>query len=250
MNDSYRLKTDEKGARIQKMFDGLAANYDLMNRIMTMGQDQRWRRYVVDQAGLKPGCTVLDLAAGTGDIAFEVRRRFDDAAVIAGDFSLGMMAFGTGRKGGDGVHWVACDALALPFADNSFDAVLFGYLLRNVTCIQTALSEIRRVLKPGGKAVCLDTTPPPPGLLRPFIKSYLNHGLPLLGRALGTDPSAYAYLSNSTQHFETAEALADHFLQAEFDGVGFRHFLFKTIAVHWASKQAGGRQHNTSKKDL
>ncbi len=236
MNDQYRLKTDQQGARIQKMFDGLAANYDLMNRIMTMGQDQRWRRYVVDQADLKDNSTVLDLAAGTGDIAFEVRRRFDGATVVAGDFSLGMMAYGTQRKGGDRVHWVACDALALPFADNSFDAVVFGYLLRNVTNIQTALNEIRRVLKPGGKAVCLDTTPPPPGLLRPFIKTYLNVGLPLLGRALGTDPSAYAYLSNSTQHFETAQALAIHFEEARFEQVAFRHFLFKTIAVHWATK--------------
>ena len=233
---SHHADLGEKGARIQGMFDKLAPRYDLMNRVMTLGQDQRWRRFVVERAELAEAGRVLDLASGTGDIALEFKRRLPEATVIAGDFSLGMMRHGITRPHAGQLHWIACDAMRLPFADNSFGAVTFGYLLRNVASIPTALAEVYRVLEPGGRVVCLDTTPPPPGILRPFIRTYLNHGLPLLGRLLSADASAYAYLSSSTQSFETAEDLADLFSEAGFQSVAFRHFMFRTVAIHWARR--------------
>ena len=225
-----------RSGKIQTMFDRLAPRYDFMNRVMTFGQDQRWRRYVLERSALPPEGDLLDLAAGTGDIAFLAKRKFPKCRVVAGDFSLGMLAQGKARPGGEAIHWIACDALKLPFADQSFDAVTFGYLLRNVTDIDQALREIYRVLRPGGTAVCLDTTPPPPGLMAPFINFYLKHGLPLLGRVLAGNAASYAYLSNSTLGFQTPERLAEIFAQNGFHNTEFRRFMLKTIAVHWASK--------------
>jgi len=224
-----------KGAQVQDMFDDLAPRYDLMNRIMTLGQDQRWRRFVVEQADLEAKANVLDLAAGTGDIAFEVKRRFPEAVVYAGDFSIGMLHCGRRRPGGDGVLWVGCDAMSLPFSDGVFDAVTFGYLLRNVENIDTALSEVWRVLKPGGRVVCLDTVPPS-GFLGPFIRAYLRLGLPLLGRLFAGNPDAYTYLSDSTLGFQDPESLKRLFVKNGFGDVSWRNFMFKTVAVHWARK--------------
>ncbi len=230
------MNEPDKAEKVRAMFDRLAPRYDLMNRLMTLGQDQRWRRFVVDRAVLGDGATVLDLAAGTGDIAFEVKRRHPSAEVIAGDFSIGMLAQGKRRDAGGRLRWVACDAMRLPFADGVFDAVAFGYLLRNVADIHRTLREIARVLKPGGRAVCLDTTPPPPGPLRPLIHGYLRFALPLMGRLVAGNAGAYAYLSGSTLAFETPEKLRDLFADAGFIDIGHRLFMFKTVAVHWAVK--------------
>ena len=216
------------------MFDRLAPRYDLMNRLMTFGQDQRWRRFVVEHASTEGEALVLDLASGTGDIAFALKKQNPLARVIAADFSLGMLCHGQTRRQGDQVHWVACDAMRLPFPDQVFDAVTFGYLLRNVSDIDQALREVKRVLKPGGRVVCLDTTPPPPGLLKPFIKAYLNYGLPLIGRMIAGNAGAYAYLSQSTQDFETPEALVEAFRRNGFLETSYKTFMMKTIAIHWA----------------
>lgn len=227
--------SEAKGEQVRVMFDELAPNYDLMNRIMTVGQDQRWRRYVIKQAQIPAGGKVLDLAAGTGDIAFEAKKAVPDADVTAGDFSLGMMQVGKRRPGGDQISWVACDAMALPFPDNHFDAVVFGYLLRNVEKIDVALSEILRVLKPGGRAVCLDTMPPQ-GITGPFVRLYMKLALPLMGRIFAGNPDAYTYLSDSTINFETPENLADAFSSAGFEQVNWKTFMFKTVAVHRAER--------------
>lgn len=228
--------TQGKGKQVQAMFDNLAPRYDFMNRVMTGGQDQRWRRFVVDRASLEDGATVLDLACGTGDIAFEAKRRFPNSTVHAGDFSVKMIKYGKLRDKKQALNWTVCDAMDLPFEDNTFDAVTFGYLLRNVEKIDVALSEVMRVLKPGGRVVCLDTMPPPPGILRPFITAYLRYGLPVLGRILAGNSDAYDYLSSSTLGFETPEALKGYFDHAGFEATTWRTFMFSTIAVHWARK--------------
>jgi len=226
----------KKGAQVREMFDGLAPCYDRMNKIMTLGQDQRWRRFVVDRAQIQDGMHVLDLASGTGDIAFEIKDRYPNATVIAADFSLGMLHQGKSRPGGDQLQWVACDAMHLPFEDNSFDAVTFGYLLRNVEDIDVALREVRRVLKPQGRVVCLDTMPPPPGFLRPFLRAYLTYGLPLLGRMIAGNTGAYAYLSSSTLGFQDPESLMRHFEKAGFRNTTWKTFMFRTIAIHWCQE--------------
>lgn len=226
-----------KGPQVQKMFDSIATRYDLMNRVMTMGQDQKWRKFVVEKAQIEDGETVLDLATGTGDIAALIHSRSEKTLVVGGDFSLGMLFEAKKRFSSyDRIHWQACDANHLPFKDNSFSAVTFGYLLRNVDDSLVVLKEINRVLKPGGRIVCLDTTPPEKNIYYPFVKLYFKIGIPILGRLIAQDESAYAYLTGSTMDFHTAEKLADCFREAGFNRVDYKKFMLGTIGVHWGEK--------------
>ena len=134
------------------------------------------------------------------------------------------------------ISWQVCDANALPFSEGVFKAVTFGYLLRNVDDSLHVLKEVRRVLAPGGRVVCLDTTPPEKSFLYPFIRFYLRFGIPLLGRMLADDEAAYTYLTGSTMDFHDARELADLFRQAGFREVGFKKFMMGTIGVHWGEK--------------
>ena len=224
-----------KGPGVQKMFDGIASDYDQMNRVMTMGQDQKWRRFVVQKAGDPGKGLVLDLATGTGDIASLTNRSHPDALVIGADFSFNMLLEAAKRFGDQPISWQSCDANVLPYKDNSFESVTFGYLLRNVDDSLRVLQEVRRVLKPGGRVVCLDTTPPSRNILYPFIRLYFRFGIPLLGRMIASDESAYAYLTGSTMKFHTADELAGIFREAGFADVGYKKFMMGTIGVHWGS---------------
>ncbi|MCU0512596.1 MAG: class I SAM-dependent methyltransferase [Anaerolineae bacterium] len=232
------LSGKERSQYVQTMFDRIAGRYNLMNRVMTFGQDMAWRRFVIQQAQLTPGGSLLDLAAGTGDIAFEAKRTVPSAQVVAADFSVGMMRVGQALPEGGRVAWSAADALELPFASSSFDAVVSGYLVRNVIDIPRTLAEQMRVLKPGGRIVILDTTPPRRNLLRPFILLHLNVIIPLLGRLIGGPAAAdaYTYLPESTQAFKTPEELAALMQQAGYQNVTFRTFMFGTMAVHRGEK--------------
>ena len=225
-----------KGPGVQKMFDAIAGRYDLMNRVMTMGQDQKWRRFVVEKAGDPGGGWALDLATGTGDIAALSSSCYPEARMVGADFSQNMLREARKRFFGRKIAWQACDANNLPFMDNVFESVTFGYLLRNVDDAVRVLREVRRVLKPGGRVVCLDTTPPDKNLLYPFIRLYFAYGIPLLGRMIADDKDAYAYLTGSTMDFYTAEALADAFRQAGLREVGYQKFMMGTIGVHWGHK--------------
>ena len=227
-----------KGPGVQRMFDAIAGRYDLMNRVMTLGQDQRWRRFVVEKAGDPGAGRMLDLATGTGDIAALIRRSHPQAMVIGADFSRNMLAEAKRRFPDAAISWPACDANHLPFADEVFAAVTFGYLLRNGDDTLSVLQEVHRVLRPGGRAVCLDTTPPAGNLLSPFVRCYLCYGIPLLGRLIASDEAAYAYLTGSTMDFYSTEALAGLFVQAGFTNVGYKKFMLGAIGVHWGRKQA------------
>lgn len=225
-----------KGPGVQRMFDAIAGRYDLMNRVMTLGQDQKWRRFVVETAGNPGEGWMLDLATGTGDIAALSCNSYPKARVVGGDFSLNMLREARKRFLDSKIRWQACDANMLPFGDNVFESVTFGYLLRNVDDAVRVLREVRRVLKPGGRVVCLDTTPPARNILYPFIRLYFAYGIPLLGRMIADDEAAYAYLTGSTMDFYSAEALADGFRQAGLEDVGYRKFMLGTIGVHWGRK--------------
>lgn len=214
------------------MFDRIAGSYQRMNALMTFGRDRAWRRAVVQEASLPRGGRLLDLAAGTGDIAFEALRRDPAACVTAADFSLGMLRVGRARPAGERIGWCAADAFALPFADATFDAVTSGYLLRNVADRAGAFREQARVVKPGGKVVCLDTSPPSPSPLRPFVRFYLRCVIPLLGRLVANDRPAYAYLSASTEGFKTPAELAALMREAGLVAVRHRVFMGGNIAVH------------------
>ena len=233
-----QLKGQARADYVRGMFDRIAGRYDLMNRLITGGQDRKWRRFVVDAASLPPGGALLDIATGTGDIALEALRQQPSARVVGADFALGMMRVGQGRRGGEEVRWSGADALQLPFADASFDAVASGYLLRNVIDIPRALAEQHRVLKPGGRIVILDTSPPPDNLLKPLIMLHLRVGIPLLGRLVAGKAAAdaYRYLPESTAAFKTPQELSQLVAAAGFTGVGYRQFMLGTMAAHWARK--------------
>jgi demethylmenaquinone methyltransferase/2-methoxy-6-polyprenyl-1,4-benzoquinol methylase len=218
------------------MFGRIAGRYDLMNRLMTAGQDVHWRRLVMKSAALPKGGQLLDLGAGTGDLALEALRRDPNLQVTGADFTLEMMRVGREREGGRQVRWAGVDALHLPFEAERFDAVVSGYLMRNVVDVRQAWAEQLRVLRPGGRVVCLDTTPPPQNLLRPFINFHLHVVIPTMGRLIAGASDAYTYLPDSTEGFFTAEQLADRLKEAGFEGVGFQRLMFGTMAIHWGSK--------------
>jgi len=217
---------------VRAMFDRIAGRYQLMNALMTFGRDRAWRRDVVRAAGLPAGARLLDLASGTGDIALEALRLVAGVRVTAADFSLEMMRVGRRRPGGDRIVWCAADALALPFTDASFDAVTSGYLLRNVSDRVGAFREQARVVRPGGRVVCLDTSPPPATPLRPLVRLYLRRIVPLLGRLIAGERSAYAYLSASTEGFKTPDELTAIMREAGLVEVSYQRFMAGTIAVH------------------
>lgn len=225
-----------RGVRVQKMFDAIASKYDLMNRVMTMGQDQKWRKFVVKQADVTHGGKALDLATGTGDIAILLTETLRFSKVVGGDFSAGMLEEAKRRFPNKDIEWKQCDANDLPFDSNSFSAVTFGYLLRNVEDSVKVLKEVHRVLQPGGKVVCLDTTPPEKNIWYPLVKFYFNYGIPILGKLIARDENAYAYLTGSTMDFHSAEDLADCFKKAGFTKVEYQKFMLGTIAVHWGEK--------------
>ncbi len=232
------LQGKERADYVQNMFDRIAGRYNLMNRLMTGGQDLRWRRFVVQQAQLQPGNHMLDLATGTGDIGFEAVKAVPGVNVIGADFSLGMMIVGKNLPMGDQIQWAGADALNLPFPDERFNAVTSGYLVRNVIDIPRTLKEQLRILKPGGRIVILDSSPPPQNLLRPFIEIHLRYIIPLLGRLIagkkGAD--AYQYLPSSTQAFKTPEELAKIMRDSGIRNVQYQTFMFGTMAVHWGEK--------------
>ena len=225
---------DERSARVQEMFNRIAGRYRLMNTLMTAGQDRFWRRQVIAWAALPARGRLLDLATGTGDIAQEALRARPDLRVIGADFSTGMMQVGRALPAGGDMHWVAADAMQLPFPDSSLDAVTSGYLMRNVADIARTLSEQLRVLRPGGRLVILESSPPPPSPLLPFILLHLRLVIPLLGRVVagheGAD--AYRYLPRTTQAFHSPQELAESMRAAGLREVTWRRFMFGTMAIH------------------
>ncbi|MBC8171936.1 MAG: ubiquinone/menaquinone biosynthesis methyltransferase [Anaerolineae bacterium] len=232
------LQGTEKSAYVQDMFGRVARRYNLMNRLISMGQDQVWRRFVVKKAQIPNSGVVLDLATGTGDIAFEVLHAVPTAQIVGADFSLPMMVVGKDHLLGNHVNWCAADAMNLPFPEEFFDAVLSGYLVRNVVDIRQTLREQLRILKPGGSIVILDSSPPPPGFLRPFILIHLKYVIPLMGRIISGKEAAdaYRYLPESTQAFKTPRELAILMEEAGIQKIEYKTFMFGTIAIHWGQK--------------
>ncbi|MEK6753261.1 MAG: ubiquinone/menaquinone biosynthesis methyltransferase [Chloroflexota bacterium] len=228
-----QLTGQERALYVQSMFTKIAHRYDLMNRLMTGGQDIRWRRDVIRRARLTPNASLLDLGTGTGDLAREALTQEPRAKVTAADFTIEMMR--VGNKNGN-LEWSAADALNLPFKDKIFDAVVSGFLMRNVIDIQQALKEQYRALKPGGRIVILDTTRPKKNILSPFIWIHMHVIIPTVGGLLSGERDAYNYLPDTTEGFLTAEQLAARMTAAGFKNVDFKRFMFGTIAIHWGEK--------------
>lgn len=211
------------------MFKNISGRYDLLNTIMTFGRDKSWRRHVVKEASLGPNALILDVGTGTGKILSEALLLNNGIKAFGVDFTLEMMLAGKERKGN--ISWCCADALNLPFPDAVFDAVTSGYLIRNVMDIHRAFTEQTRTAKPGGKVVCLDTSPPPHNFLRPFILLYLKLIIPLLGFIFAGNKNAYRYLTSSTEAFKSPEELALIMKDAGLENIRFRKFMFETISI-------------------
>jgi demethylmenaquinone methyltransferase/2-methoxy-6-polyprenyl-1,4-benzoquinol methylase len=217
------------------MFNAIAPGYDRMNRLMTFGQDRRMRSQLLRMAELRPGMAVLDLACGTGDLALAIGKSLPEVRVVAADFSTAMLELARSRPGAQAIQWIEADAHSLPFADASFDRVLFGFLLRNVEDEASVLREIFRVLKPGGAMLSLDTTPPS-GLPALLLACWFALVIPLLARLTRTDRSAYRYLYDSTTAFHPPEQLAANMAAAGFHRVSFHSMALGAIALHRAER--------------
>lgn len=231
-----RLAGAKQARYVQAMFGRIASRYDLMNRLMTAGQDNRWRREVIRRSHLPTEGRLLDLGAGTGDLAREAERQISASWVVAADFTLDMMRIGRARYTSSRINWLAADALRLPIPSEAFEAVVSGFLLRNVIDIDQCLREQLRILKPGGYMVALDTTRPQNNFLRPLINFYLHTIIPILGRIIAGEFDAYTYLPETTELFLEAEQLAADMEGAGYKQVGFRRLMLGTIAVHWGRK--------------
>ena len=228
----------EKGPRVRAMFGRIVPRYDLMNRLMTGGMDKGWRRDAVRLCEPR-GTAALDIATGTGDLAIEMIRR-GARSVVGVDF-CGPMLEVAGRKTvplQPAVHLVAGDAQSLPFEDATFDRVINGFLLRNVSDLPLTLREMARVLKPGGRAVCLEITHPPSRLFGALFQIYFYRLVPRLGALISGDAQAYRYLPNSLTIFPNAPTLAQMMREAGFDRVTYKYLSFGAIAIHVAVKAA------------
>jgi demethylmenaquinone methyltransferase/2-methoxy-6-polyprenyl-1,4-benzoquinol methylase len=213
---------------VQRMFDRIAPVYDAMNRIMTLGLDQRWRTATVRET-VRPGEYVLDACCGTGDLAVAARKA-GAADVVGLDFSERMLE--RARRKAPELKWVQGDVLALPFGDSTFDAAVVAFGVRNVEDLEAGLRELRRVLRPGGRLGILEITTPQ-GWVAPFYRLWFDRIVPLLGRLLpGGD--AYTYLPASVRRFPGPEALAELLGACGFEAVRFRLFAGGIVALHVA----------------
>jgi demethylmenaquinone methyltransferase / 2-methoxy-6-polyprenyl-1,4-benzoquinol methylase len=221
---TYESGTLEPEA-VRGMFDRIAPVYDVMNRVMTAGLDQRWRRLAAAEV-VWPGDRVLDACCGTGDLAVECERR--GGRVVGLDFSEPMLA--RARKKSGAIEWVQGDALALPFEDGAFDAATVGFGVRNLADLEGGLRELARVLRPSGKLAVLEITRPR-GLLKPFFRLWFDVLVPLAGRVL-PGGKAYTYLPASVRRFPGPDDLSALLERAGFEDVRYRLLGGGSVALH------------------
>lgn len=210
------------------MFDDVASRYDLTNDFMSLGQDRRWRRAVVDAFAPNAGDLALDLAAGTGTSSVALSER--GAFVIPCDFSWGMLAVGKQRR--PELAFVAGDAMALPFADAAFDGVTISFGLRNVHEPEAALAEMLRVTRPGGRLVICEFSHPTWEPFRRLYSEYLMRALPPVARALSSNPDAYAYLAESIREWPDQRSLSRLMQRSGWADVAWRDLSGGIVALH------------------
>jgi demethylmenaquinone methyltransferase / 2-methoxy-6-polyprenyl-1,4-benzoquinol methylase len=225
-----RASLEKDPREVASMFDGVARRYDLTNTVLSMGQDRAWRRATRAALELKPGDTVLDLAAGTAVSTVELAR--SGAWCVACDFSVGMLTAGAGRD----VPKVAGDATRLPFADATFDAVTISFGLRNVVDHVAGLEELARVTRPGGRLVVCEFSSPTNRLFGTAYKEYLMRALPSVARAVSSNPDAYVYLAESIRAWPDQAELAQRISSAGWSAVRWRNLSGGIVALHAATK--------------
>jgi demethylmenaquinone methyltransferase / 2-methoxy-6-polyprenyl-1,4-benzoquinol methylase len=247
----------EFSAQVRTMFDRIAGVYDVMNRVMTAGLDRRWRRRAVERAELEAGQSALDACCGTGDLAFELARAVGPSGRVVGcDFSERMLELARAKEeelrrgeawlGGPSsngagrgiapVEFEWADALELPYAENSFDAVTVGFGVRNLSDLEAGLAELVRVLRPGGRLVILEITQPRRPPLSTFFSLWFDRIVPLLGSVAG-DSDAYSYLPDSVRGFPPPERLAELMDAAGLERIRWLLLGGGIIAIHSGARR-------------
>ena len=226
----------EKTGLVRGVFDSVAHRYDLMNDLMSFGAHRRWKAALLDWLAPRPDMRLLDVAGGTGDIATGYRARGGGPALVC-DINLTMIEAGrarVARRSAAGIAWICGDAEALPLLDRSVDAVTVAFGLRNITRIDAALAEAGRVLRPGGRFLCLEFSRPAVAALEPLYDRYSSHVLPEIGRWVAGDRDAYVYLVESIRKFPDQEGLAQQMTAAGLDRVRYRNLAGGIVALHSA----------------
>jgi len=227
---------EEKAGRVHGVFSSVAARYDLMNDLMSGGVHRLWKDAMMDWLAPRTGQRLLDVAGGTGDIAFRFLRRAPDASAVVCDMTEAMLAEGRKRAEAesfaDRLDWVIGDAMALPFPDASFDVYTISFGIRNVTRPQDALAEAFRVLRPGGRLMVLEFSQLPVPMAQWAYDRYSFNVIPAMGQAVTGDRDSYQYLVESIRRFPDQEAFAAMIREAGFDRVGYRNLTMGVAALH------------------
>ncbi|TNC74222.1 bifunctional demethylmenaquinone methyltransferase/2-methoxy-6-polyprenyl-1,4-benzoquinol methylase UbiE [Rubellimicrobium roseum] len=230
----------EKAGRVQGVFTSVASRYDLMNDLMSGGLHRVWKDAMIDWLAPRPGMKALDVAGGTGDIAFRILRRAPRATVTVLDLTESMLVEGRRRAEAqsfrDRLTWVAGDAMRLPFPDATFDSYTISFGIRNVTRPEVALSEAFRVLRRGGRLLVLEFSRVPVPLLEKAYDLYSFNVIPAMGQAVTGDRASYQYLVESIRRFPDQETFLDMIRQAGFANASFRNLTMGVACLHSAWK--------------
>ncbi len=230
------IPEDEKAGRVHGVFSSVASRYDVMNDVMSGGIHRLWKDGMMDWLAPRAGQRLLDVAGGTGDIAFRFLRRAPGASVVVCDMTADMLEAGRKRAEAESfaqaLDWVVGDAMALPFDDNSFDVYTISFGIRNVTRPQAALAEAYRVLKRGGRLMVLEFSQlPNPGMQWAYDR-YSYNIIPAMGQAIAGDRASYQYLVESIRQFPDQDSFADMIRAAGFDQVKYRNLTMGVAALH------------------
>lgn len=232
-----RVKTAEKAGRVREVFDSVAAQYDLMNDLMSGGLHRLWKRFTIELSAVRSGQTVLDIAGGTGDLAAKFSNLVGaDGKVILADINAAMLSVGRDRlidKGAlSNIDVVQADAQFLPFEDNSIDCITIAFGLRNVTDKAKALRSMHRVLKPGGRVLVLEFSKPTSPLLSKIYDVYSFSALPAMGKLITDDAESYRYLAESIRKHPNQESLLEMVEDAGFVDCRYHNMTGGIVAVH------------------
>ncbi|MEV6366987.1 demethylmenaquinone methyltransferase [Micromonospora musae] len=227
-----RAQLDKQPPAVAAMFDGVAERYDLANRIISFGQDARWRRATRAALGLHPGERVLDVGAGTGVSTEELTR--SGVFAVGVDLSTGMLQ--VGRRARPAVPLVAGDALRLPFPDGAFDAVTTSFALRNVVDFEAALREFARIVRPGGRLVVCECSHPTNPTFRTLYLAHLLRAVPVVTRWVSSNPDAYVYLIESIRAWPNQPDLAKRIAASGWQRVSWRNLSGGVAALHRATR--------------
>jgi len=234
-----RSDAQSKGAFVREMFARIAPRYDLANRMMTVGLDERWRRRAIKLLAPPPHGRILDLCCGTGDLVFGLLRSDPTLEVTGIDFCRPMLDRAEARapkESRGNARFVEGDVMAMSFADETFDGATMGFSLRNVVDVDATLREILRVLRPGASFVNLDVSKAPNKRFKQFFDLYFYRVVPVLGGIVGGSREAYRYLPNSLIHHPNAPELRDRFTRAGFADAGYLPLVGGTIAIHYGRR--------------